>query len=65
MTQILTALEEQLQTELSLEMLEQAGISVDTFDEIPALISTLSGKVVEMAILGKARPHIITAIIVF
>lgn len=48
MTQILTALEEQLQTELSLEMLEQAGISVDTFDEIPALISTLSGKVVEM-----------------
>ena len=48
MTQILTALEEQLQTELSLEMLEQAGISVETFDELPALISNLSGKVVEM-----------------
>lgn len=48
MTQILTALEEQLQTEISIQMLEQAGISVSTFDELPALISTLSGKVVEM-----------------
>lgn len=48
MTQILNALEEQLQTEISIQMLEQAGISVSTFDELPALISTLSGKVVEM-----------------
>lgn len=48
MTEILKALEKELQTELSLEMLEQAGISVDTFEEIPALISNLSSKVVEM-----------------
>ncbi len=48
MTQILSALEEQLQTEISLQMLEQAGISVNSFDELPGLISTLSEKVVEM-----------------
>lgn len=48
MTQILSALEEQLQTEISIQMLEQAGISVSSFDELPALISTLSEKVVEM-----------------